>query len=80
AKILDELKAKTINRDADLEIGELVEVTIPDVGRERFLRVKCGTGRTFALPVPPTMQTALEAQAWTWDIPASQFTVPEIRT
>lgn len=78
--ILAALKAKVIDRDGDAEIGELVEVTIPDVGKERFLKVLCGTGREFALPVPPNMKTALEAQSWTWGLDKMSFTKPEIRT
>ena len=79
--VLTELKAKTIDKDAEPEIGELVEVTIPDVGKERFLRVTCGTGRQFALPVPPTMKTALQANAWTYGIDdAAKFVKPEVRT
>lgn len=78
--ILTALDARTIDADADPQIGELVEVTIPDSGRERFLRVRCGTGREFALPVPPNMRTALEAQAWTWGHDTDSFTRPEIRT
>jgi hypothetical protein len=78
--ILAELSANTIDRDEDPEIGELVEVDIPDFGRERFLRVMCGTKREFALPVPPTMKTALEANAWTYAIDANEFIKPEIRT
>ena len=77
--ILKELNAKVINTD-DPEIGELVEVTLPDSGKERFLRVLCGTGREFALPVPPFMKTALEAQAWTWGMDKKSFIVPEVRT
>jgi len=79
-RILRELKAKTIDRDADPQIGELVEVRLPDAGKQRFLRVHCGTGRQFAIPVPPTVHTALEAQAWTWDIDPASFTRPEFRT
>jgi hypothetical protein len=79
--ILEELKAKTINRDEDPEIGELLEVEIPDIGRERFLKVQCGTGRTFALPVPPDMQTALQANAWTFGVDdVRDFLKPEVRT
>jgi hypothetical protein len=78
--ILRELKAKVIDTDGDPEIGELVEVDMPEVGQERFLRVRCGTGRQFALPVPPEMKTALEAQAWTWGMEPSSFVKPEIRT
>jgi len=80
AAILTALNAKTLDEDGDPEIGSLVEVAIPDVGRERFLRVQCGTGRQFALPVPPNMKTALEAQAWTWGLDESEFVKPEIRT
>jgi len=79
-KILRELKAKTIDADDDPEIGSLVEVSLPDAGKERFLRVRCGTGREFALPVPRNMKTALEAQAWTWGLDKKTFIKPEIRT
>jgi hypothetical protein len=58
----------------------LVEVNLPDAGRERFLRVRCGTGRNFAIPVPPTLKTALAANAWTYDIPADLMKQKEIRT
>lgn len=78
--VLEQLNAKLIDTDDDPEIGELVEVVIPDIGNAKFLRVKCGTGRTFALPVPPNMKTALEAQSWTWDIDVKNFMKPEIRT
>ena len=78
--ILRELDATTINKDADPEVGELVEVTIPDVGRERFLKVLCGTKREFALPVPPQMKTALEANAWTYGFDGKSFLKPEVRT
>lgn len=78
--VLNQLDVKVIDEDGDPEVGRLVEVELPDIGRERFLQVLCGTGRTFALPVPPEMETAMEAQAWTWDMDLSEFQVPEIRT
>ena len=78
--ILSQLNAKVIDDDGDPEIGVLVEVTIPDIGKEKFLRVRCGTGRSFALPVPPNMKTALEAQAWTWGLGKTSFLKPEVRT
>lgn len=78
--ILTQLDARVISADADPEVGTLVEVDIQDVGRERFLRVQCGTGRHFALPVPPHVKTAVDAQAWTWGIDVETFTKPEIRT
>jgi hypothetical protein len=80
AKILNELNAKVINTDGDPEIGQLVEVELPDIGKERFLRVRCGTGREFALPVPPDMKTALQANAWTFGMDIEDFVVPEVRT
>ena len=78
-RILDELNAVVINKDNDPEIGELVSVNIPDIGDEKFLRVRCGTGRNFALPVPQDMKTALEANAWTWGLEPNEYR-PEIRT
>ena len=36
----EELDARTIDRDSDPEIGELVEVNLPDAGKERFIRVR----------------------------------------
>ena len=79
-KVLEELDAKVINEDGDPEIGTLLEVDLPDIGKEKFLKVQCGTGRVFALPVPPEMTTAMEAQAWTFGMSLDEFKVPEIRT
>jgi hypothetical protein len=78
--ILAELDARLIDKNDDPQIGELIEVDIPGLGRERFLHVLCGTGRKFALRVPPDMQTALQAQAWTWGLDANSFIPPEVRT
>ena len=75
-----ELKARVIDEDDDPQVGTLVEVSLPDAGRERFLRVVCGTGRRFTLPVPKTVKSAVEAQAWTWGLDTSEFKKPEIRT
>ena len=77
-KVLDRLDPMTINEDKDPTIGTLLEVTI-EGERERFLRVLCGTGRTFALPVPPTMKSALAAQAWLWGDDANPITAREMR-
>jgi len=80
-KIIEKLDCKVIDEDGDPEIGTLLEVNIPEIGREKFLRVKCGTNRIFVLPVPPDMSTAIEAQAWTWNMPLDEFGLgPEIRT
>jgi hypothetical protein len=79
-RILRELEAKVIDTDEDPMIGELVEVTLPGLGREKFLRVVCGTQRRFALPVPPHVMTALEAQAWTYSVDTQVIAALEART
>lgn len=61
--ILDQLKAKTIDDSGDPVWGRLVEVNLPDSGKERFLDALCGTGRRFALPVPPETKSVDEAQS-----------------
>jgi len=78
-RILEELDAKMIDEDDDPEIGILLEADIPNSGKERFLKVRCGTGREFVLPVPPHVNTALEANAWTWDMEDYEYR-PEVRT
>lgn len=80
AKVLRELNARVIDCDEDPMIGTLVEVNIPEIGKEKFLKVLCATGREFALPVPPTMETALEANAWTYDLDGDILRKLEIRT
>ena len=82
--ILSELNARVIDEDVDEEIGALLEVTFPEVQRqqgatEKFLRVRCGTGRTFCLPVPRDMQTAIQTNAWTYGLNPEDFQ-PEVRT
>lgn len=79
-KILRLLKPEVIDTDPDPEIGVLLEVALP--GSEnptRFLKVRCGTGRTFALPVPTEMKTALEANAWTYGLDGKDLKL-EVRT
>jgi hypothetical protein len=80
AKIMRELDAKVIDADGDPEIGTLLEVDLPGFGKQRFLKVLCGTGREFALPVPPEMQTAIQASAWTYGIDEFHAYKPEVRT
>ena len=69
----------TIDRDDDPEIGELVEVEI-EGNRERFLRVLCGTKREFSLPMPPHLNTALEANAWSYGVDSDIIRHLEVRT
>ena len=77
--IIDRLKGRLVDKDDDPEIGELIRVALPDSRPETFLRVTCGTGRRFALPVPPEMRTARQANAWTWGLEPHQYK-PEVRT
>jgi hypothetical protein len=80
AKILADLKAKTIDSDPDPQIGDLVEVRLPDLSSPvKFLRVQCGTGREFAIGIPPHIAKALDAQAWIIGLEPSDFIKPEIR-
>jgi hypothetical protein len=77
--ILVELKAVMIDSNQNPEIGDLYEVDLPDSGKERFIKVLCGTGRSFVIPVDPTCNTALEAQAWSYGLDNNDL-LPEIRT
>jgi hypothetical protein len=80
ATILDQLKGETIDKNANPEIGELIRVTIPDIGDEQFLRVRCGTGRIFAIPMPPHIKTAAEGNAWSYGFNNPDDYQLEIRT
>ena len=62
------LPNRTIDADPDPQIGTLIAVDLPDAPDSRFLRVRCATGRDFALPVPREVTTALAANAWTYGI------------
>ena len=77
--VLNTLNPTVIDKNPDEEIGELLEVELPDIGVERFLKVRCGTGRIFMLPVPPDVSTALEANAWTYGVSSNDY-APEVRT
>lgn len=80
-KVLEQLNPKIIDEDSNPEIGTLMEVELPDSGTERFLRVKCGTGRDFVIPVDPSLKTALQANAWTYGLEDSyEDFLPEVRT
>ncbi|PZQ99233.1 MAG: hypothetical protein DI533_00560 [Cereibacter sphaeroides] len=74
--------AREIDVDPDPLHGRLIEVDLP-LGavpvRARFLRAMCGTGREFVIPVDPSCQTVLGAQAWIKNVPEATFTYPEIR-
>jgi hypothetical protein len=75
------LDATVVDTDGDPQIGTLVEVELPDLPKKaRFLRVQCGTGREFAVGIPPDINTALAAQAWMQGVELKDFRKPEVRT
>jgi hypothetical protein len=76
-RVLEHLHPRTVDTDADPAIGQLLEVDLPQSGRARFLRVRCGTGRDFVLAVPQQMRTALEANAWTYDLSPAEYKLEE---
>ena len=84
-RILAETPHRVIDEDADPEIGTLVAMDLPDSPNEYFLRVRCGTGRSFALCVPNQaapgvpMKTAKQANAWTYGLDQDELH-PEVRT
>ena len=75
-RVLKGLKSTLIQQD---EFGELFEVDLPNSPKSRFVRVMCGTGRVFCLPVPNTTKTALEAVALSYNVEVSDYK-PETRT
>lgn len=78
-RVLDLLNPTIIDVDDDPMVGTLMEVELE--GRnERFIQVRCGTGRDFTLPVPPDMETALEANAWTYGLDKDELRKYEVRT
>ena len=59
AKILDQLHGRLIEADDDPEIGSVIELKLPDLDRpHQFLRVRCATGRDFALCLPPDFRAS----------------------
>jgi hypothetical protein len=78
-RVIEQLRPSVVDQDPDPAIGTLLDVSLPDFERVRFLRVRCGTGREFVLCVPPEMQTARQANAWTYGLEADQYEL-EVRT
>ena len=78
-KILNGIGATLVNEDGDPQIGTLYRGTIPGLAACGFLKVECGTGREFVIPVPGNLQTALEAQAWIQNVPMGEWVRPEVR-
>jgi hypothetical protein len=78
-RVIEKLQPRVVDADADPEIGTLLEVDLPNSPGEKFLKVLCGTKREFVLPVPPEMQSAAQANAWTWGLSKEEYR-PEVRT
>ena len=78
-KVLNSIKARIIDEDGDPMIGTLFKGVIPGLRQCGFLKVQCGTGRIFVIPVPDTVLTAIQAQAWIQNIPEKDWIKPEIR-
>ncbi|HEY7374588.1 MAG TPA: hypothetical protein VIF57_20665 [Polyangia bacterium] len=78
-RVVAALEVRAIDTDADPAVGQLVEAELPRLGRARFLKVRCGTGRDFVLAVPRSVNTAREANAWTYDLSPAQYRL-EART
>jgi hypothetical protein len=78
-RVLSNLSPRVIDKNKDPMIGELLEVDLPDSPNAKFIRVLCGTGRTFCLGVPRRMKTAAEANAWTYGLEPGEMKL-EIRT
>jgi hypothetical protein len=78
-RVLETVNASVVDEDTDPQIGTLLRADLPDSPGAQFLRVRCGTGRDFVLPVPEDMRTALEANAWTYGIDPAELKL-EVRT
>ncbi len=95
--VISKLKPRVIDSDTNPQIGTLLEVDLPDSGVERFIKVECGTGRSFCLPVPrfvnkegmpveanargkSELNTALKANAWTYNLPPEVLLKLKVRT
>jgi len=79
ANVIKLLDGIVIDKDSDDTIGTLMEVNLPDIGKEKFLIAKDpNVDALVGLPVPPEMKTALEANSWTYGIDMFEFK-PDLR-
>lgn len=78
-RVLSGIDATLVDADSDPQIGTLYEGQIPGAKHCGFLRVECGTGREFVIPVPSGMTSAIAAQAWVQNVQASKWIKPEVR-
>ena len=74
ANVLKHLDSKVIDEDGDPTVGTLYEVDLPDSGKEKLLvAVDPNTDKLVGLPVPNEINTALEANSWTYGIEKFDF-------
>jgi len=79
SNVIELLDPVILDKDSDPEVGTLIEVDLPEVGKEKFLlALDPNTGNQIGLPVPPEMTTALGANSWTYGIDKVEFK-PDIR-
>lgn len=78
--VMKDLKTAVIDENKDPMIGTLLDVDIPEIGTTRFLRVLCGTGRYFSVPVDPKNKTALEANSTSYGVATEIIQNLEVRT
>jgi hypothetical protein len=78
--IINELSPVVLDEDKDPLIGRLIEVELPDHGKQKFIHAKCGTGREVAVMADRDATTILEAQASSYGLSVEDFSIPEIRT
>ncbi len=80
------LNPRVIDRDSNPEIGELIEINLPDSPAQWVLKYRCGTGRYFAEMInDKRYKTAAMANArgYGWTIEsgdAIENYIPQVRT
>lgn len=78
-RVLTQLPHRVIDTDPDPQIGTLIHVDLPNAPMSAFLRVRCGTGRHFCLPMPAEIRTARAGNAWSYGLDPEALH-PEVRT
>ena len=78
--IINALNPTVIDTDDDPQIGRLVEIDLPDHGKQKFIHAMCGTGREVAVMADASATSVLEAQAASYGLNKDDFIIPEIRT
>lgn len=79
-RVIEDLPTKSVDKHADPQIGELLSIDFPNEPGQLFLKVLCGTGRTFVLPVTESRATtAMAAQEWIHNVGPGEY-APEFRT